>query len=90
MTSDHDRDRIVLDSYWQQMRGVIGRYPGESEEYVFDFGDVAKRCVHMIGVRRPLQVEWRVDGETVREETLGPWTGFACERADEVIERRPR
>jgi hypothetical protein len=43
----------------------------------------------MVGVRRPLRVEWRVDGETVAVETLRPWTGWAIHRADTVVESRP-
>lgn len=82
-------DRIVLDSILSQLRGVIGRYPDPGQEYVFEFDDVAKRDVHMVGVRRPLQVEWYVDDDLVREEVLQPWLGYASAEADRVIERRP-
>jgi hypothetical protein len=43
----------------------------------------------MVGVRRPLRVEWLADGETVAVETLRPWTGWAIHRADTVVESRP-
>jgi hypothetical protein len=68
---------------------VIGRYPDPDQEYVFKFDDVQERHVHMIGVRRPLQVEWYGGEELVRVEKLAPWTGRASAKADRVIERRP-
>jgi len=84
-----DPDQIVLDSLLSQLRGVIGRYPNPNQEYVFEFDDVGERDVHMVGVRRPLRVEWYVDDDLVREEVLRPWLGYASTRADRVIERRP-
>lgn len=74
----------------EQVRGVIGRYPGPDEAYAFVFEDVAERPVHMVGVRRPLRVEWYVDGELERAEVLEPWWGTASARADRVVERRPQ
>lgn len=82
-----DDDQIVLDSFVSQLRGVIGRYPEPDQEFVFEFDEVAQRLVHMVGVRRPLQVEWYVDDDLVRVEQLAPWTGYASARADRVIER---
>ena len=82
-------DQIVLDSFLSQLRGVIGRYPEPDQEFVFEFDSVRKRDVHMIGVRQPLQVEWYVDDDLVREAVLRPWVGMASARADRVIERRP-
>lgn len=79
----------VLRSRFQQMRGVIGRYPDADEQFVFEFGDVGERPVHMVGVTRPLQVEWYVNGEIECLKTLSPWTGRGSARADKVIERRP-
>lgn len=73
----------------QQARGVIGRYPDEDERYVFEFDTVARRPVHMVGVRRPLAVTWLIDGGIVHEETLRPWVGYAAADADTVIEERP-
>lgn len=43
----------------------------------------------MLGVRRPLVVEFYCQGELVREETLAPWTGHASAECDRFIERRP-
>jgi hypothetical protein len=43
----------------------------------------------MLGVRRPLEVEWWADGDLVRVEELRPWIGAATARADRVVERRP-
>ena len=84
-----ESDRIVLDSFLSQLRGVIGRYPEPGQEYVFEFDEVRNRDVHMVGVRQPLQVEWYVDDDLVREEVLRPWLGYASAEADRVIERRP-
>jgi len=83
------REEIVLSSFLSQARGVIGRYPEPNQEFVFEFEDVGERAVHMVGVRRPLRVEWYVDDDLVRVETLSPWTGYAAADADRVIERRP-
>lgn len=80
---------IHLDTVWQRNRGVIGRYPKPGEEYVFHFGSVKPRRIHMIGVRRPLEVEWYVDAEKVASETLDPWFGTAKHRCNRVVERRP-
>ena len=82
-------EQIVLSSFLAQARGVIGRYPDPDQEFVFEFDEVRKRDVHMVGVRRPLQVEWYVDDDLVRVEELKPWTGYASAKADRVIERRP-
>lgn len=79
----------VLTGFVEQARGVIGRYPGPDEEFVFEFDSLGRRDIHMVGVRRPLEVEWYRDGELVRREVLRPWLGFAVEKADRVIERRP-
>lgn len=80
---------IRLDSTFQQARGVIGRYPRPGERYVFPFDAVAQRLVHMVGVRRPLQVEWYADGSLVAREVLQPWTGWARYRADRIVEQQP-
>lgn len=79
----------ILRSPLQQARGVIGRYPGPEERYVFEFDGVARRSVHMVGVRRPLRVTWLVDGDVVKEATLRPWIGHGAARADRVVEERP-
>jgi hypothetical protein len=84
-----ETDQIVLSSFLAQARGVIGRYPEPDQEFVFEFDEVRERDVHMVGVRRPLQVEWYVDDDLVRVEELKPWTGYASAEANRVIERRP-
>jgi uncharacterized membrane protein (UPF0127 family) len=82
-------EKIVLSSFFSQARGVIGRYPDPGQEFVFEFDESEQRLVHMVGVRRPLQVEWYVDDDLVRVEQLAPWVGHASAEADRVIERRP-
>lgn len=88
-TQSDDLNQIVLSSTLQQLRGVIGRYPSRDEEFIFEFGQVAERDIHMLGVRQPLEVEWWADGDLVRVEELRPWIGAATARADRVVERRP-
>jgi hypothetical protein len=78
---------ITLDTYWEQVRGVIGRYPNDNEIYVLQYDNVKPRLIHMIGVKRPLRVTWIIDNSIVAEQTLQPWTGIARHRADCVIER---
>lgn len=80
---------VTLRTDWEQSRGVIGRYPEPDEEYVFEFDGVARRFIHMVGVRRPLRVEWYIGDELQAAETLRPWTGWGWEPADRVVERRP-
>jgi len=85
ITAEVDRTRLT--GPLEQVRGVIGREPGPDEAFVFEFGEVARRPVHMVGVRKPLRVEWHVDDRCVRTEELSPWTGYASARADTVVER---
>lgn len=80
-------DRTRLTGPLEQVRGVIGREPGPDEAYIFEFDEVARRVVHMVGVREPLRVEWHVDDHCVRTEELAPWTGYASHQADTVVER---
>lgn len=75
-----------LDSRWQQSRGVIGRYPDPNECYVFRFDTMRPRLIHMVGVRRPLRVEWWANGDMVATERLRPWIGMARHPADEIRE----
>jgi len=79
----------VLDGHLEQIRGVIGRYPDEGEKYAFTYDRVTERGIHMVFVRKPLQVEWWAGDELVASEILEPWTGYASHRADVVIESRP-
>lgn len=73
----------------EQTRGVIGRYPASDELFVFCFDEVRQRRVHMLGVWRPLRVEWWADEELQAAETLRPWIGTARHPADRIVERRP-
>jgi len=82
-------DDLVLSSTLEQLRGVIGRYPEVGQRVVFAFDAVDQRVVHMVGVSRPLVVEFFVGEELVRTEKLRPWVGMAMEECDRVIERRP-
>ena len=81
-------DHVLTDPF-EQMRGVVGRYPSRDERYIFDFDTVKKRGVHMFGVFRPLTVEFYLDDELVKERTLMPFIGRATAICDRVIERRP-
>lgn len=71
----------------EQMRGVIGREPGPGDRYIFEFDSVGERSVHMVGVRRPLEVTWIAEGEETFSTTLRPWVGYGSAPADVVIER---
>ena len=83
MTDHHLTGRL------SRARGVIGRYPDPNERYIFEWTGVAGRPIHMLGVRRPLVVEWHIAGAMVVRETLRPWVGRASHPADRVIEYRP-
>lgn len=78
-----------LEGPLEQARGVIGRYPGPDEEYHFIFDSVRRRGIHMVGVRKPLEVQWWIDDECVRTEVLTPLTGHARYQANRIVERRP-
>lgn len=73
----------------EQARGVIGRYPQHGEEFVFEFERAKKRLFHMVGVTRPLNVEFFLDGKSIRTTRLSPWVGMAMEKCDRVVETRP-
>ena len=83
--------RHVLRGPLSKARGVIGREPAPGEEYVFEFDSVKPRSVHMVGVRSPLQVEFRIVDrgayDTTLRTTLQPWTGVAKAPCNEIIER---
>ena len=79
---------ITLTGPIEQARGVIGRYPGPDERYVFEFDRVAPRPIHMVGVRRPLLVRW-LAADGMVSEVLRPWIGYGRARADVVTEERP-
>lgn len=79
----------VLTGPLEKARGVIGRYPEPDERFVYQFDEVAVRRFHMVGVTKPLRVEWFVGDDLVNDDTLRPWIGRASAPADRVIERRP-
>ena len=82
-------ENLVLTGPLEQLRGVIGRYPEKGQSVIFEFDSVQSRSVHMVGVSRPLVVEFFVGEELVRTDKLRPWVGVAIEECDRVIERRP-
>lgn len=80
-------DVEVARSLPARMRGLMGRR-SVPEDYalVFPFDDTARRPVHMLFVRTPIDVVWIDDGQVTRRATLSPWTGLAWSRADTIIE----
>ena len=78
-----------LTRYLSRARGVIGRYPDPGDRYIFEWSTIADRPIHMLGVTRPLIVEWHQRGAMVRREQLRPWVGWASHPADRVIEYAP-
>jgi len=79
-----------LTGYLSRARGVIGRYPDPDERYILEWSTIADRGIHMVGVTRPLIVEWHQRGAMVRREQLRPWVGRASHPADRVIEYAPQ
>jgi len=82
-----------LRSSWQQARGVIGRHPDRGDRYLFIFDEVQDRTISMVGVTKPLKVQWLVEGEVVDTQVLRPWIGRHTAPADVVIEaavKQPR
>jgi len=77
----------VMTSWYGKFRGVIGRYPEHGDRYLFPFDGVHPVPVHMLGVRRPLIVEWWAGSELVERRTLEPWWDSHTEQADLVIEK---
>ena len=78
-----------LTGYLARARGVIGRYPDPGDRYIFEWSTIADRPIHIVGVTRPLIVEWHQRGAMVRREQLRPWVGRRSHRADRVIEYAP-
>ena len=78
-----------LTGYLSRARGVIGRYPDPGDRYILEWSEIAKRPIGMVGVTRPLIVEWHQHGAMVRRKHLRPWVGRASYPADRVIEYRP-
>lgn len=76
----------IMTSSIDKLRGVIGRYPQDGDRYIFAYNEPKQLGVHMLGVRRPLQVSWFLDGTNVQSKTLSPWVGRGTAFADTVIE----
>lgn len=81
--------KIVLESFWSQARGCIGRYPKPGEYYHYPGGSIKRRIVYMVGMRKPLRVGWYIDGQLNSETVLQPWVGVGFRQADLVVECRP-
>jgi len=77
----------VMTSLPGKLRGVIGRYPEPGDRYLFPFDRKGPKGIHMLGVRKPLIVEWWADDELVERRTLEPWWGSHVAEADLVIEK---
>ena len=77
---------VVAETPLGRVRGVIGREPVTGEAYLFEWGAVQPRAIHMVGVRQPLDVLWLVDGVVQAVETLSPWRGRATHPAATVVE----
>lgn len=80
------RSVTTCDGLLSQTRGVIGREPKPGEAFLFRFDRPSRRRIHMVCVRRPLDVVWLRDGHAHRIETLSPWTDTAAASADAVLE----
>jgi hypothetical protein len=78
---------IVLEGLLAKTRGAIGRYPDAGDRYLFPFENVVPVPVHMVGVTKPLMVEWWAEGTLVERRELPAWTGSHTALADLVIEK---
>ena len=67
--------------------GLMGR-PGipKNTALLFDMGRPSQQPVHMLGVREPIRVWWVTNNRIKRTEQLKPWSGFAMDRGDTIIE----
>ena len=94
LVSDPDGDAVVLasevetaDSLLAQSRGLMFRRSiPDDYALAFRFRRAKTRDVHMLFVFVPLDVVWVVDGRVQRIERLRPWTGYARERCDLLVE----
>lgn len=73
-----------------KVRGLMFR-SSVPDDYalVFPFGRVARRSVHMLFVRTPLDVVWVADETVTKRASLHAWRGFGWGRADTIIELAP-
>lgn len=94
LVSDPDGDAEVLarnvetaDSLLSQTRGLMFRRSiPDDYALAFRFRRAKTRDVHMLFVLFPIDVVWVVDGRVRRIERLQPWTGYARERSDLLVE----
>lgn len=83
-------DVEVARSRAAKARGLMFRTEvPEAYALVFPFDRIARRSVHMVFVRTPIDVLWLADGAVTRRATLGAWTGLGWARADTIIELAP-
>ncbi len=88
----HDGDVLadeveVADSMFAKMRGLMFRRSIPDEfALVFPFDAVAKRSVHMLFVRVPIDVIWLAESRVTKIATLSPWRGFGRGTADMILE----
>jgi uncharacterized membrane protein (UPF0127 family) len=80
-------DVDVADSFLSQTVGLMGK-SSIPEDYalVFEFDGVARRFIHMLFVRMPLDVLWIDDDEVIKTKQLRPWTGVGMGKSDRIIE----
>lgn len=80
-------DVETADTLPRQVRGLMFRRSLPAEyALAFRFDRVRTRDVHTLFVFVPIDVVWAVDGSVRRVERLSPWTGYARERADLIVE----
>lgn len=80
-------DVEVAESVLAKMRGLMFRRSLPDEfALVFPFDAPAKRSVHMLFVRVPIDVVWLADSRVTKIATLSPWRGFGRARADTIVE----
>lgn len=91
---DSDGERRTLatnvdtaDSFRTQTIGLMGR-ASIPDDYalVFRFDSAARRVIHMLFVRMPLDVIWLRDGAVTKTKQLRPWTGLGYAKADCILE----
>lgn len=80
-------DVRIARSFYERTLGVIPDQPlDDGYGLAFEYDDVGRRGVHMLGVREPLEVVWLQDTVVVDLERLRPWVGRHAAQADTVVE----
>lgn len=80
-------DVEIARSFPARLRGLMGRRSiPEDYALVFQFDNAARRTVHMLFVRTPIDVIWVINDRVTRRTTVPPWTGLAWSQADTIIE----